>query len=128
MRLFPGGASDKESTCPCRTRKKHRFNLWVAKIPWRRKWQPTQVFLPGKSHGQWSLAGYSPWGHKSKIKQRLNHYHLTWLNFGREDFIYTYTYIYIYTHAHIYMSLYTIIYIIIIYMCVYIHIYIFKRL
>ena len=32
--------------------------------PWRRKWQPTLVFLPGKSDGQRSLAGYSPWGHK----------------------------------------------------------------
>ena len=33
-------------------------------MPWRRKWQPTPVFLPGKSHGQRSLEGYSPWGHK----------------------------------------------------------------
>ena len=40
------------------------FNPWVGKIPWRRKWQPTPVFLSGKSHGQRSLAGYSPWGHK----------------------------------------------------------------
>ena len=32
------------------------------KIPWRRKWQPTPVFLPGKSHEQWSMLGYSPWG------------------------------------------------------------------
>ena len=37
---------------------------WVGKIPWERKWQPTPVFLPGKSHGQRSLAGYSPWGHR----------------------------------------------------------------
>ena len=37
---------------------------WVRKIPWRRKWQPTSVFLPGKFHGQWSLEGYSPWDHK----------------------------------------------------------------
>ena len=37
---------------------------WGGKIPWRRAWQPTPVFLPGKSHGQRSLAGYSPWGHK----------------------------------------------------------------
>ena len=36
----------------------------VGKIPWRRKWQPTLVFLPGKSHGWRSLAGYRPWGHK----------------------------------------------------------------
>ena len=36
------------------------FDSWVGKIPWRRKWQPTPVFLPGESHGQRSLAGYSP--------------------------------------------------------------------
>ena len=35
---------------------------WVGKIPRRREWQPTPVFLPGESHGQRSLAGYSPWG------------------------------------------------------------------
>ena len=40
------------------------FNPWVRKILWRRKWQPTPTFLPKKSHGQRSLAGYSPWGHK----------------------------------------------------------------
>ena len=34
------------------------------KIPWRRKWQPTPVFLPGESHGPRSLVGYGPWGHK----------------------------------------------------------------
>ena len=37
---------------------------WVRKIPWRRAWQPTPVFLPGESHGQRSLEGWSPWGHK----------------------------------------------------------------
>ena len=42
-----------------------RFEPWVRKIPsWRRKWQPTSVVLPGKSHGQRSLVGYSPWGRK----------------------------------------------------------------
>ena len=41
-----------------------RFNPSVGKIPWKRKWQPTLVFLPGKSYGQRSLAGYSPWGPK----------------------------------------------------------------
>ena len=46
---------------------KHEFNLWVRKILWRRKWQPTPVFLPGKSHGQRSLVGYSPRNHKSVI-------------------------------------------------------------
>ena len=41
------------------------FDPWIRKIPWRRKWQPTPVFLPGKFHGQRNLAGYSPWGHKA---------------------------------------------------------------
>ena len=41
-----------------------RFSYWVGKISWRREWQPTPVFLPGKFHGQRSLAGYSPWGCK----------------------------------------------------------------
>ena len=40
--------------------KRRRFNPWVGKIPWRRAWQPTPIFLPGESHGQRSLAGYSP--------------------------------------------------------------------
>ena len=50
--------------CQCRRPKRHSFSPWVGRIPWRRKWQPTPVFLPGKSHGQKSLAGYSPWGCK----------------------------------------------------------------
>ena len=42
----------KESTCQCRRHMRHGFDYWVGKIPWRRKWQPTPVFLPGKSLGQ----------------------------------------------------------------------------
>ena len=38
-----------------------KFNPWAGKIRWRRKWQPTPVFLPGESHGQRSLVGYGPW-------------------------------------------------------------------
>ena len=57
---FPGGTSGKEPACQCRRHKRHEFNPWVGKIPWRRAWQPTPVFLPGESHGQRSLAGYSP--------------------------------------------------------------------
>ena len=56
---FPGSASDKEPTCPFRRSKRCRFYPWVGKIPWRRAWQPTPVFLPGESHGQRSLEGYS---------------------------------------------------------------------
>ena len=50
------------------------FDPWVRKIPWRRKWQPTWVFLPGESHGQRSLAGNTPWGRKeSGMTERLTH-------------------------------------------------------
>ena len=45
---FPGGASGKEPASQCRRRKRPRFNPWVGKIPWRRAWQPTLVFLPGE--------------------------------------------------------------------------------
>ena len=57
---FPDGASGKELTCQCRRQERCGLNPWVGKIPWRRAWQPTPVFLPGESHGQRSLAGYSP--------------------------------------------------------------------
>ena len=49
LRGFPGGASGKEPTCQCRRHKSCRFDPWVGKIPWRRAWQPTLVFLPGES-------------------------------------------------------------------------------
>ena len=44
--------------------KRHKFDPWVAKIPWRRQWPPAPVLWPGKSHGQISLVGYSPLGQK----------------------------------------------------------------
>ena len=55
---LPLWLSGKESICQCR---KRGFDPWVGKIRWRKKWQPTPAFLPGESHGQRSLAGYSPW-------------------------------------------------------------------
>ena len=61
---LPGGASGKEPTCQCRRNKRLGFNLWVKKIPWRRAWQPTPVFLLGEFSGQRNLVGYSPWGHR----------------------------------------------------------------
>ena len=62
-----------ESTCQCRRHKRHGFNSWVWKIPWRRKWQPTPLFLPGKFHGERSLAGYSPGGcEESGRTEQLN--------------------------------------------------------
>ena len=58
---LPRYLSGKESACQCR---RCGFDPWVGKIPWRRKWKLTPVFLLRKSHGQRSLMGYSPWGHK----------------------------------------------------------------
>ena len=58
---FPDGASGKEPASQCRCQR-YGFDPWVWKIPWNRKWQPTPVFLPGESHRQRSLVGYSPWG------------------------------------------------------------------
>ena len=66
---------------------------WVGKSPWRRKWHPTPVFLPGKSHGQRGLAGYTPWGHKeSDMSEQLN---------NNKKYIYTHTHTH--THTHIYI-------------------------
>ena len=62
--MIPGSSSGKEFACQCWRHKRIRFNPWVEKIPWRREWQFTPAFLPGESHGQRSLAGYSPRGHK----------------------------------------------------------------
>ena len=64
---LPWWLSSKESACQC------RCNPWSGKIPWRRAWKPTPVFLPGKSHGQRSLAGDCPWGRKeSDTNEQLN--------------------------------------------------------
>ena len=60
-----GKASGKEPAGQCRRQKRHGFNLWVGKVPWRREWQPTPVFLSEESHGQRSLVDYSPKGTKS---------------------------------------------------------------
>ena len=65
---FPGVSECKESACPCR---RPRFHSWVRTISWRRKWQPTPVFLPEEFHGQRSLAGYSPRGHKESDTEWL---------------------------------------------------------
>ena len=64
---FPGGSEVKASAC--------NVEDWVRKIPWRRKWQPTPVFLPGGSHGQRSLVGYSPRGRKELDTTEQLHFH-----------------------------------------------------
>ena len=60
----PRWCSGKESTCQCRKHKRYRVYLWIGKIPWSRRWQPTPIFLPGKFYGQRSLAGCSIWSCK----------------------------------------------------------------
>ena len=73
MGRLPWWLSNKEAACQCR---RHRFDPWVRKILWTRKQQSTLVFLPGKSHGQRNLIGYSPWG-----SQRVGHDWATSLHF-----------------------------------------------
>ena len=69
----PSPVTQWKRTCLQRKRcRRHWFDPWVGKSPWRRAWQPTAAFLPGESHGQRTLAGYSPWGHReSDTTERL---------------------------------------------------------
>ena len=70
----PGGTSGKQAVSQCK--KRCGFSPWVGKIPWRRAWQPTPVLLPGESHEQRSLVGYSPWGCKeSNVTEATGHTH-----------------------------------------------------
>ena len=66
---FSGGTRGKEAACQRRGPKRCRCDPWVGKIPWRRAWQSTPIFLPGESHGQRSLAGYI----QSMGLQRVGH-------------------------------------------------------
>ena len=61
---FPGSSVVKNLLANAGYKGDVGSNSWVRKIPWRRKWQPNPVFLPGNPHGQRSLVGYSPWSHK----------------------------------------------------------------
>ena len=72
---FPGSTSGKESACQCRIRRRHRLDPWVGKIPWRRKWHPTPVFLLTESQGQWSLLGYGPWWRRVRNYWASEHTH-----------------------------------------------------
>ena len=60
---FPGGSAVR-ICLQCRSCRRRGFNPWVRKVPWRRAWQPVPVSLPGESHGQRSMEGYSSPGHK----------------------------------------------------------------
>ena len=66
----------KESTCQDRRCRRYGFDPWVGKIPWSRKWKLTPVLLPGKFHGQGSLEGCSPWGHKELYTTEHTHAHV----------------------------------------------------
>ena len=70
---FPGGSDGKSICQQCR---RPGFDHWVRKIPWRRKWQPTAVFLPGKFHGRRSLVGYNPRRHKESDTTEQLHFQL----------------------------------------------------
>ena len=63
---FPGGASGKEPTCQCRRYWRRGFDPWIRKIPWRRAWQPTPVFLPGEPHGLQPTRLLRPWDFPGK--------------------------------------------------------------
>ena len=83
---FPSSSVGKRTHRQC---KRHGFDPWVRKIPWRRKWQPAPAFLPGEFHGQRSLAGCRPWGHtESDMTERLTH---------------TDTHTHTHTHTHTYL-------------------------
>ena len=84
---FPGGSNSEGKKKICLQCRRPRFDPWIGKILWRMEWLPTPVFLPAEFHGQRSLAGYSPWGHKeSDTTEQL-----------------TLSYIYIYTPTDIYI-------------------------
>ena len=77
MEGSPSGASGKETTYQRRRHKRLRFDPWVRKIPWMRAWQPTSVFLPGGSHRQRSLAGYSKHSHEQLDATEATYTHST---------------------------------------------------
>ena len=76
---FPEGSDGKSVCLQCR---RPGFDPWVRKIPWRRKWQPTPVLLPGKSYGRRSLVGYSPWGRKELDTTEQLHFHFSLSRIG----------------------------------------------
>ena len=80
---FPGGSEGKASACNAGD----GFDPWVGKTPWRRKWQPTPVFLPGESHGRRSLEGYSPRGPKELNTTERLHFHFPFMLITRKNIL-----------------------------------------
>ena len=85
---FPGGPVAKESDCQCRQCRGCRSDPWVGKVSWRRKWQLAPVFLPGKFHGQRSLASYS-----SNEKLLCNTGNSTQFSAVQEVFLFTFSFL-----------------------------------
>ena len=77
-RRLPWWLSGSKIFLQSRRCRRHRFNPWVRKIPWRRTWQPTPVFLPGESHRQRSLKGYGPRVAKSWTRLKRPSVHAPW--------------------------------------------------
>ena len=78
---LPRWHGGKECACQSRRHKWRGFSHWVGKIPWRRKWQPTPVFLPGEFHGQRCLVVYSLWDCKESDMTKHTHNTHTHSNF-----------------------------------------------
>jgi hypothetical protein len=81
--VYPGLPRWLNSKAPSAVKcRRHGFEPWVGKIPWRRAWQPTQIFLPWKSHGQKSQEGYSLWGCEELDTTEATE-HTQWWNSGQ---------------------------------------------
>ena len=96
---FPGGASSKEPACG--RHKRYRFDLWVGKIPWRGEWQPTPVFLPGKSmnRGAWwaTVHGVA----KSQAQLSVQHTYILYIYiYNLPHILIIYVSVYTHTHTH----------------------------
>ena len=74
------------------------FNHWIGNIPWRREWLPTPVFLPGEFHGQRSLAGYSPMGHRELDMTKWLNTHICFFQLFNKLYIYIYMSFYMKRH------------------------------
>ena len=96
---FPGSSDGKSICWQCR---KSGFNPWVGKIPWRRKWQPTSVLLPGKFHGWRSLVGYSPWDRKESDTTEQLHWICFFITHRSACYIVLYIWMYSFVGLQIY--------------------------
>ena len=99
-----GGTSGKEFAYQCRRHQRCGFDPWVEKIPWRRKWLPTPVSLPGESHGQRSLAGYSQSIGSQRVRNDWSDLACTHKNFSNTFCRYRQVYSKIYVEGYQFIS------------------------